>query len=89
MALDVLEEQNIKDLTKYLANSPANGGHVTFGISRTKRLIGHGYINLTLTVTIGVTQEEVSLLWSEALERVNAKKSVVKQFKDTQADAKR
>ena len=40
MALDILEEQDIKDLSTSLARLPANGGRVNFGIARTKRLIG-------------------------------------------------
>ena len=40
MALDVLEEQDIKDLSESLARLPAAQGRVNFGIARTKRLIG-------------------------------------------------
>ena len=94
MTLDVLEEQDIKDLAKSLASLAAAGGRVTFGIARTKRLIGmmhwvqdHGRVSLTPTVVTGVTQEAMRQAWSEALERANARKAVAKQCKATQAGA--
>ena len=40
MGIDVLEEQDIKDLSNSLGRLPAAGGRVNFGITRTKSLIG-------------------------------------------------
>ena len=64
MALNVLEEQDIKDLAKSLASLWSTGDCVTFGIIRTKRLIGmmywvqdHGRVSLTPTVVAGVSRE--------------------------------
>ena len=86
MALDVLEEQHIKDLANFLVRLPANGGHITFYITRTKILIGmmhwsqdNGRISLTPTIVTGVTREEMRQAWHEAIERLNARKAVEKQ----------
>ena len=40
LGLDVLEAEDIKDLSVTLGRLPANGGRVNFGIAQTKRLIG-------------------------------------------------
>ena len=85
MALGVLEEQDIKDLSASLARLPAAQGRVNFGIARTKRLIGmmhwvqdHGHVSLTPGVIVGMTNVQVRQMWSAALERANARKAVAK-----------
>ena len=40
LGLDVLETEDIKDLSATLCRLPANGDRVRFGIARTKHLIG-------------------------------------------------
>ena len=94
MALDILEEQDIKDLSTSLARLPANGGRVNFGIARTKRLIGmmhwvqdHERVSLTPGVITGLTEAQVRQMFSAALERANARKAVAKHSKATQAGA--
>ena len=86
MALDVLEEQDIKDLSESLARLPAVS-RVNFGIARTKRLIGlmhwvqdHGRVLVTPGVIVGMTNVQVRQMWSTALERANARKAVAKQI---------
>ena len=66
LGLDVLEAEDIKDLSVTLGRLPANGGTVNFGIARTKRLIGmmhwvqdHERVSLTANVAVGTTERLV------------------------------
>ena len=94
LGLDVLEAEDIKDLSVTLGRLPANGGRVNFGIARTKRLIGmmhwvqdHERVSLTANVVVGTTAVNMRGMWSRALERANARKAVEKQSKATQTGA--
>ena len=64
LGLDVLESEDIKDLSVTLGRLPANGGRASFGIACTKRLIGmmywvqdHDHVSLTTNVAVGTTEE--------------------------------
>jgi len=94
LSLDVLEAEDIKDLSVTLGRLPANGGRVSFGIARTKRLIvmmhwvqDHERVSLTANVAVGTTEDSMRGVWSRALERANARATVEKQSKATQAGA--
>ena len=75
MGIDVLEEQDIKDLASTFSRMPATS-RISFGIARTKRLIGmmhwvqdHERVSLTASVAVGTVQLEIRDAWSKALER--------------------
>ena len=85
MEIDVLEEQDIKDLSTSLGRLPAAEGRVSFGIVRTNRLIGmihwiqdHERVSLKAVVISGTTQDEIRVMCSRALERANARKAELK-----------
>jgi len=85
IGIDVLEEQDIKDISTSLGRLPATGGWVSFGIARTKRLIGmmhwiqnHERVSLKLAGINGTTQDKIREMWSRALERANTRKAELK-----------
>ena len=93
MGIDVLEEQDIKDLASTFSRMPATS-RISFGIARTKRLIGmmhwvqdHERVSLTASIAVGIGQPEMRDAWSKALERANSRSAVAKQAKATQAGA--
>ena len=93
MTIQALEEEDIKKLSETFGQMPSSN-RISFGIARTKRLIGmmhwiqdHERVSLPAKVPVGVTQDEMREAWSRALERANARKIVAKQAKATQAGA--
>jgi len=94
LGLDVLEAEDIKDLSVTLGRLPANRGRVSFDIVCTKRLIGmmhwvqdHERISLTANVAVGTMSDLMRGVWSRALECANAHAAVEKKSKATQAVA--
>ena len=82
MGINVLEEQDIKDLSNSLVRLLGIGGRVIFGIARTKRLTGmihwiqdYERVSLEDAVITGTTQDEIRDIWSRVLERENARKT--------------
>ena len=93
MGIDVLEEQDITSLADSMSRQPA-GRRISFGIARTKRLIGmmhwvqdHERVSLEAAIVVGTTEEEMRGMWSRALERANSRKAELKHSKATQAAA--
>ena len=93
MGIDVLEEQDITSLADSMSRQPA-GRRISFGIARTKRLIGmmhwvqdHERVSLEADIVVGITEEEMRGMWSRALERANSRKAELKHSKATQAAA--
>ena len=94
LSLNVLKAEDIKDLFVTLGRLPSNGGRKSFGIDRTKRLIGmmhwvqdHEIVSLTANVIVGTTANTMRGVWLRALEFVNARTAVEKHSKATQAGA--
>ena len=87
MSNDVLDEYDIKELAVAVSKLPASQ-RVTFGIAKTKRLIGmmhwvhdHARVSLNPIVLDSTTQAHIRHLWTAALERANSRKFAAKQSK--------
>ena len=91
MCAETLEADDVKELVTTFSRSLASG-HISFGISQTKRLIGimhwvqdHESASLSASFLVGIMQLDMRDSWSKVLERAKSRCTVAKEAKATQA----